>query len=254
MFNTIVDIPKWSQVNNPYHYRCVNSEQLLITVGDSWTYGDSLGQTRVRDGRDDPEHRLSHVYGSLIAEELKADWINLALPGISNHMMCNWLAQLLSRHVHGKNTVCVITLTESGRHEEINWLKTDLNTLHDNLIAMVDRTYNDIEQLAKKYPSIKFVVAHNFTDGRPTKLNMCDRNWLEVMTNSHIQNNTHIVVSEHIEQLNYHYTYPDTLSVIDQALARVEILDSCKYTYKQDSRHPTEYGHELWANYLLSQI
>jgi hypothetical protein len=110
----IIDIPKWSQVDNPCHYRSVNSEQLLITVGDSWTYGDSLGQTRVRDGRDDPEHRLSHVYGSLIAEELKADWINLALPGISNNMMCTWLAQLLSRHVHGKDTVCVITLTESG--------------------------------------------------------------------------------------------------------------------------------------------
>jgi hypothetical protein len=150
--------------------------------------------------------------------------------------------------------VCVITLTESGRHEEINWLKPELTTLHDNLIAMVNRTYNDIEQLEKKYPSIKFVVAHNFTDRRPTKLNVCNRNWLEVMTNSCIQNNTHIVVSEHIKQLNYNYTYPDTPAVIDQALNRVDILDTCKYTYKEDSRHPTEYGHKLWANYLLSQI
>jgi hypothetical protein len=250
----IIEIPKWSQVDNPCYYRSVNSEQLLITVGDSWTYGDSLGQTRVRDGRDDPEHRLSHVYGSLMAEEINADWINLALPGISNYMMCTWLTQLLSRHVHSRDTVCVITLTESGRHEEINWLKPELTTLHDNLIAMVNRTYNDIEQLEKKYPSIKFVVAHNFTDRRPTKLNVCNRNWLEVMTNSCIQNNTHIVVSEHIKQLNYNYTYPDTPAVIDQALNRVDILDTCKYTYKEDSRHPTEYGHKLWANYLLSQI
>ena len=148
----IIDIPKWSQVDNPCHYRSVNSEQLLITVGDSWTYGDSLGQTRVRDGRDDPEHRLTHVYGSLIAEELKADWINLALPGISNNMMCTWLAQLLSRHVHGKDTVCVITLTESGRHEEISWLNPQLPTLQNNLAAMLDRTYNDIEQLEKNTP------------------------------------------------------------------------------------------------------
>jgi hypothetical protein len=75
----IIDVPKWSQVDNPCYYRSVNSEQLLITVGDSWTYGDSLGQTRVRDGRDDPDYRLSQVYGSLMAEELNADWINLAL-------------------------------------------------------------------------------------------------------------------------------------------------------------------------------
>jgi hypothetical protein len=250
----IADIPKWSKVGNPCYYRSIGGEQLVITVGDSWTYGDSLGQTRVREGRDDPEYRLSHVYGSLIAEELKADWINLSLPGISNQMMCGWLEHLLSRHVHGSNTVCIITLTESGRHDEITWLNAELKTLQHNLQTMLDRTYVNIEQMQKKYPSIKFIVAHNFSDSRPTQLNMCDRNWLEVMTNSSIQNNTHIVVSEHIQQLNYSYTYPDTPDIIDQALQRVDILDACKYTYKEDSRHPTEYGHRLWADYLMSQL
>lgn len=249
MFN----VPKWSRVSNPYYYKNRGSSQLLITVGDSWTYGDSLGHTCVREGHDDTEYRQEHVYGNLISEELNSNWINLALPGISNRQMFIWLEQLLSKQ-HSNNIVCVITLTESGRHEEIEWLDTKLSTLQSNLENMVHRTYNWIAEIQSRYSSIKFVVAHNFTDSLDTKLNLCDQTWLEVLTNSQIQNGTHIVVSEHIKQLNYSYTYPDTLDVIDRALARINLLDACKYCHKHDSRHPTEYGHEQWANYLLRQI
>lgn len=254
MFN-MFDIPAWSKVNNVCHYQDRKSDSMIITVGDSWTYGDSLGKTRVREGIDDTEHRLSHVYGGLIAEELKADWINLALPGISNRQMFIWLEQLLARRVHSANTTCIITLTESGRHEELEWLDVKLSTLQNNLERMVDRTYSWIDQIQKRYPSIKFIVAHNFTDSRPNdRVTVCDRTWLEVMSNNQIQNNTHVVVSEHIKQLNYNYTYPDTPDVINQALKRIDLLDACKYTCKEDSRHPIEYGHELWASYLLKQI
>ena len=69
-----------------------------------------------------------------------------------------------------------------------------------------------------------------------------------------IQNETHIVVSEHIKQLNYNYTYPDTLNVIDRAMERVKLLDLCIHCCKEDTRHPTETGHKIWANYLITQI
>jgi len=254
MFN-VVDIPAWSRVHNPCHYQNRDSDSMIITVGDSWTYGDSLGKTCVREGLDDTQHRLAHVYGNLISQELDVDWINLALPGISNRQMFIWLEQLLARHVHAKNTTCIITLTESGRHEELNWLDPNLTTLQANLENMVNKTYRWIDQIQKRYPAIKFIVAHNFSDSRSTdKVQVCNQTWLEVMTNNKIQNGTHVVVSEHIKQLNYNYTYSDTPDVIDRALARIDILDACKYCHKHDSRHPTEYGHELWANYLLNQL
>ena len=43
-------VPDWSMINNPYYYKSRDSERLIITVGDSWTYGDSLGKTKVRNG------------------------------------------------------------------------------------------------------------------------------------------------------------------------------------------------------------
>jgi hypothetical protein len=254
MFDTFT-IPSWSLVKNPCHYQNRNANRMIITVGDSWTYGDSLGATCVREGRDDTKHRLAHVYGNLISEELDADWINLALPGISNRMMFIWLEQLLARRMHSTDTTCVITLTESGRHEELQWLDRHLTTLQTNLENMVDRTYAWLAQIQARYPSVRFVVAHNFTDSRATnKIAVCPRTWLEIMLNEQIQNGTHVVVSEHIKQLNYDHTYSDTPAVIDRAINRIELLEKCKYCHRHDSRHPTEYGHELWANYLLSQL
>jgi hypothetical protein len=247
------EIPDWSLVKNPSHYQSRDSRHLLLTTGDSWTWGDSLGQTKVRLGLDDEQHRLEHVYGNLVSRELGHDWINLALPGISNFRILNWTSQLLNRKLPYKSIICIITLTESGRHEEQRQAKAQYN-LQTNLELMLDRTYAEIQQLIQRYPQIKFLIAHNFTDARATRFKMCEQTWIEVMLDQRIQNGTHIVVSEHIEQLNYDNRYADTADVIDRALKRIDLLDSCKYCNREDSRHPTELGHEQWARYLLNQL
>lgn len=249
-----LDIPTWSMVKNPFYYKDNGFNNLLITVGDSWTYGDSLGNTCVRNGQDDTQYRLDHVYGNLIAEQISSDWMNLALPGISNFCMLNWLNQLLTRRFDYKNITCVITLTETGRHEEISLVPMHITKQQQALEHILQKTYSAIETLSLRFPLIKFLVAHNFTDSIPNNLNMCEKTWLEVLTDQSVQNDTHIVVSEHIEQLNYGRNYPDRFDIIDRALKRIDILDSCKYCCKEDSRHPLEDGHKLWANYLASQL
>ncbi len=247
------DVPAWSLVKNPSYYKSRDSQHLLLTSGDSWTWGDSLGKTKVREGRDDEQHRLEHIYGNLVSEELGYDWINLALPGISNFRIVDWTSRLLDRNLPYNTITCIITLTESGRHEEQRRATSKFN-LQTNLELMLDKTYSEIEGLVKKYPKIKFVVAHNFTDAKSARLEICEQTWLEVLLGHAIQNGTHIVVSEHIEQLNHDNRYADTTAVIDRALKRIDLLDSCKYCNREDSRHPTELGHRLWANYLLNQL
>jgi hypothetical protein len=74
------------------------------------------------------------------------------------------------------------------------------------------------------------------------------------MLGKNIQNETHIVISEHIDQMNYNGRFPDVLDIMDRASARMDLLDSCEFSFKEDSRHPTEAGHKLWANYLLTQL
>lgn len=247
-------VPAWSQVDSPYYFYQTNSDSLLITVGDSWTWGDSLGNTKARLKKDDADYRLAHVYGRLISQQLNSSWINLALPGISNYQMLSWLEHLLQiTPLDYKKIHCVITLTESGRHEEIQLLNPLIDSLQENLQLIVSNTYSRIQQLQNKYSQIRFVTAHNFTD--PGKnYSGVEQSWLEVMLGQRIQNQTHVVVSEHIQQLNWDRVYPDTANIIDRALARVDLLDKCEYCVKEDSRHPTESGHRAWADYLLEQI
>jgi len=246
------DVPKWSMISNPFAYVHRPTDTMLITIGDSWTYGDSLGKTKVRNGIDDTDYRLAHVYGGILAEQLDSSWMNLALPGGSNTLMLFWLEQLLERNLTYKNIVCVITLTESGRHEDLQLIDRSLITQQEVLKKIVTIAYGQIQTLALKYPRIKFVVAHNFTDSCssiPLK-----KSWLEVMLGKNIQNETHIVISEHIDQMNYNGRFPDVLDIMDRASARMDLLDSCEFSFKEDSRHPTEAGHKLWANYLLTQL
>lgn len=251
MYNHQFGIPNWSRVRNPYNYMDRGSQELIVTVGDSWTYGDSLGTTQVRNGIDDSNYRLAHVYGNLLTEQLGTDWINLALPGASNYCMLNWLGQLLDhKSAHSKIT-CIITLTESGRHEELCWATGNL--LQTALKHMVIKTYSMVRELRLRYPRVVFQVAHNFTDSIAGH-GVFEHTWLEVMTGQQLQNNTFIVVSEHIRQLNYNKTYPDTPAVIDQAMRRIDLLDSCEHCNPHDSRHPTEQGHRLWANYLATNL
>lgn len=251
MYNRLLSIPNWSKIQNPYYYADRNSRELIVTVGDSWTYGDSLGNTKVRNGQDDTEYRLDHVYGNLLTQQLGTDWMNLALPGASNYCMLNWLGQLLDRKYNYQSITCIVTLTEAGRHEELRW--TEGNLLQPALENIVVKTYGMVKELRLRFPRVTFKVAHNFTDSIDG-YGVIERTWLEVLTNQQLQDNTFIVISDHIKQLNYDRTYPDTPDIIDRALRRIDVLDACEYCNKEDSRHPTEAGHALWANYLATQL
>ena len=248
MFN----IPAWSKISNPYYYANRGKSSLLITVGESWTYGDSLGETQVREGRDDTEYRLKHVYGNIISEAMQADWINLALPGGSNYLMLSWLKDLLKKDFKYESITCIITLTESGRHEDRTWFNNSLTRLQLVLNNMVLKTYDAIDQLRIEYPGIKFITAHNFTDSADNRT--LEKTWVEIMLDQKIQNNTFIVISDYIGYLNHDKKFTDVLDIINRALARLDLLDQCSYCNKEDSRHPTEQGHAMWAKYLINYL
>ena len=246
------EVPAWSRVQNPFYHAHNTGKGLLITVGDSWTYGDSLGMTRVRDGVDDADYRLNHVYGRHLANQLGVDWTNLALPGASNWLVLNWLNSYLSQLITNGPVVCVITLTESGRHEELRLIDRKLPTQHLVLQDILHKTYKTITQLQHDYHDIKFVTTHNFTDGLDNFA--VEKTWLEVLLAQSIQNNTYIMVSEHIAQMNYKSKFSDVLDIMSLAEQRLDLLDRCEHCCQGDSRHPLGQGHQLWAQYLLSQI
>ena len=62
-----------------------NNPTLLVTIGDSWTWGDSLGRIDLdKNIADDMDHRTSHIFGNLLAKKLDRDFLMLAKCGATN--------------------------------------------------------------------------------------------------------------------------------------------------------------------------
>lgn len=97
-----------------YHEVDRDSDILIITVGDSWTWGDSLGKTSLE--YDDREYRTTHVYGAIIADSLSADFINIGCPGHDNTYILERLKSVYTMLTKKyKRLHIFVTLTESGR-------------------------------------------------------------------------------------------------------------------------------------------
>ena len=61
-----------------------SGDTLLITIGESWTWGDSL-----------PDNRLKNVWGYRLATKLQIDWLNIARCGASNFWIFYQLSELI---------------------------------------------------------------------------------------------------------------------------------------------------------------
>ena len=119
--------------NRPWlHENFKNKNTLLITVGDSWTWGDSLGKINLNSGIiDDYEYRTTHIYGYHLSNLLDSDWVNIAVCGTDNinimHKAVSYIKNLTRLYDHIQ---VVITLTESGRE------------LHNNNFLNKQQEYN----------------------------------------------------------------------------------------------------------------
>jgi len=96
-----------ASVNNRYWYHEIEnySDTLLICAGDSWTWGDSLGS-----------QRTDKIYGTILTNNLKCDFINVGLCGESNLVILDY-AKKVYRNLKKQYTkiIFIFTLTECTR-------------------------------------------------------------------------------------------------------------------------------------------
>jgi len=72
---------------------------LVISVGDSWTFGDSLGTIAHDKDIDDYDARLAQCYGRRLADHLDADWFNWGKCGGGNlDIVCALYNYVLGHH------------------------------------------------------------------------------------------------------------------------------------------------------------
>jgi hypothetical protein len=260
------------------HEQINNQESLLVTIGDSWTWGDSL----------DSDKRLQQIYGALIAKQLDSDWINIGAKGWSNSFILEYLDFLLKILVSSayKKIYFVVTLTENGRDLDtfpsfqFNFVKLyqelgPCKEFYDKILYEAESFW--IKQITRFIDKMDhrfhLVVGQNFVwhDMLIKELhNKCcvlDYNWIECLADKQnlprpIRTNlTTGFVFPKFENLNSRLNLSDTieykkwiLPYIDRANEVNAWLDASPMNYKKASKHPNHLGHAVWADYILQNL
>lgn len=274
----------WS-IDDVYSYRCWYEEDiqgrdtLLITVGDSWTWGDHLGCIDWDRASNDPI-RMQQIYGRLLSNRLNADWVNLAKPGCSNYWMLEQLHDIkphLDRVKDSyKKIIITVTLTEDLR-EATYTRRIDVNRpyrdlwnrsigITDFLVQVESLLLHNLEQYFTGVPYVTARVQRAFTDIWPANTSplLLDKSWCDVIQDNFKFNNYQrpvpFIGQMSIDPLTEKYISQNPerklefLDIMDSVGTRWNFLGASTYNLKGSTCHPNPAGHELWADYLYANL
>lgn len=131
---------------------------LLVTIGDSWTWGDSLGKCTAN--YDDLAARKSQCFGKKISEKLQADWLNLGFCGAGNGYLLKCLDDLISgQHVAWLNQISYDGIRDMSWPLNIQDVRNGTCTaIQEELCTVHCQTSNPYTQLLNKYKNVYIVL------------------------------------------------------------------------------------------------
>ena len=275
----------WSDTYNPtpkpesYYVDIQDRKTLIIALGDSWTYGDSL----------DESVRIQQIYGSLMARHYDADIINVGYRGGPNSWILlagNFIVEQLQKNNTYDRVLVVVTMTESMRdtllHDAFPFnyrVQGQIYGLtHAYYQHVLDSLENHWQQLAQNMldkTDDRFVVVmaqnfvwHNMVNKlKHPRLIVPDQNWIEVLAQHQdigVPIRTNVVtawvfrnfqgITQQARMMDKTVCKEFALPLVDKALQVNEWLDASTLNHKTGSKHPTQQGHQFWADYMIGQI
>jgi hypothetical protein len=235
------------------------SNKLLITIGESWTWGDSL----------DPQTRLQSIYGKHLSEMLQLDWLNIARKGASNFWIFYQISELIRYDkIPYDELLIVFCCTETGREFDENWAWYEFDPTKnlpsfdsvDQCIIKYNSKLMDYlkNQLSQLNPKVEVVISHNFCNSSFWQHDFfqVQDNWVKINAMYNKQSVSFNVPT--IAKLQYFKKYcKDIERIVDlqtQAIELVDFLDKSPLHHKKATKHPTSKSHRLWAEHLHSKI
>ena len=254
------------QPTNLYNFIDRKSDVLLVTVGDSWTWGADL-----------PENtRCDCVFGNLISKKSNYDWLNLAIPAQGNFWIADMVEELaaLIPEIDYKKIYVVCVFTSVGRWfntylditlNYIEWFKNNINHEDDfdKLLLMLNQTcVSRIVTALSQFSHVKLKIGTNFVDDLG----------FEILNDSQFLKNPWYTImgltdTEKVYACGYYDRLPTAIEFIDSKYHSEFKKWFIKIDQKSEHRlsllkssdkfincHPQNLGHAAWANYVLSQL
>ena len=242
---------------------------LVICIGDSWTWGDSLGRAFEAPEYNDVPIRHKEFYTKKLADKLNADWLMIAFCGCSNNWILtqyNIIKDAINKNFYQEydNVYVHVCLTELFRDlHEIAFepiLKDNFKQFCEQYVqASIINKIESIENIPGTH-----LFSKNFwnIDAKIQGLNFIDKTWQELLFDTQsINDSTNIPVTSSIglEPLvkflrdnklkKIELEFSEFLPKID---TRIENMKRSELNSKNATKHPTAHGHSLWADYIFN--
>ena len=263
----------WHQTpTNTFNFVSRDSNTLIVTVGDSWTWGSDISENNCDDN-----FRITHLYGNVLSKKLDTDWLNLGLSASSNFWataMIEELGQLIPQLDY--QSICVICVfTGAGRWFNTQydryiyyptWVQDNITKPEDYIklpVKFNQDCVNRIYQALSPYEHVMIKFGTNFVDPIGLESVPLDQRllpWYRVMGCSDdiispicIDGVKALLrmpeVIKNAKQLDFFKEW--MLDVIPVAEKRNNMLkDPAKFR----NYHPLKEGHQQWAEYLCTQL
>lgn len=250
----------------PFDFISCNGKDLVVTVGDSWTWGADMSPDN------NNEYRLKNHFGHHVAQKLNADWLNLGQNGSGNFWMYDRIRELagLLPNLKYQRIYIICTLTETGRainsSVDIDFYSFFKLNPTDRFVEYLNNLCVDnIIQALSPFNNVSLHIGTNFVDylGKPHNV-VLPTPWLELICQHYQQTyvgNCQIVSPQVIEELRQlkdlvpstkHNDYLQLLNnLLENALQRERTIASLPGINRL---HPDAHCHRLWAEYILKSV
>jgi hypothetical protein len=254
----------YKEPTNTFDFVDNDSRTLLVTIGDSWTYGDKLPV------------RTEQVYGRLVADSIGADWLNLGLCAQGNFWIASMVEELVAvipKLDYDKiYVICIFGGVGRWFNTEydvyLNYVDWFNNNIHepqdfDRLLPWLnDECVHRILTALEPFLNVQLKIGTHYLDpiglDRLRSEQLLDTPWYRVIgctANESVYTCVYWErISTAIEFINpeYHKWFKAwVVDIIDRTLRRVEML---KTPGKFVDYHPVPEGHRLWANYIVENL
>ena len=131
--------------NTDYFIKKQKSKNLLLCIGESWTYGDSITGVKAINKQDNFRYRIEHVFACHMARILNCDYYVSAIPGDAIHLYTIQLAKAVACfkdffHTYD-NVYIVFQLTEKDRCDFLS--RTPLKQMYEDSKLYIDIPHED---------------------------------------------------------------------------------------------------------------
>ena len=279
LLNDINLKPRWVEIParfSEFHVKR-KKDSLLIVIGESWTYGESLTNVATAIKKYNLYSQLSSCFGPRMAIEMNTDYYQYAVPGNCNFYMFEELKRILKyvSDMDYKKVYICMQMTEPGREKAIanelsghpldELYNTDRKKInfkqwlqeYDEIFFNI---YNDIIAEYKDRIVIDAILSKNFcrttTSKREYLFRIIETSWIQYSAKA---SGIKLKMPEFYAvgwmadmKENYSKTIDFDIEFLTQQLDIIEQSNQFLLNNENHCPHPNEIAHALWAQFLLS--